>query len=315
MLTTCPECQTTFRVAQTQLDARRGLLRCGRCGAVFNGFDSLLPELRVPPAEPVARASGADAPPLVVPPLPSTRPTPQGAPVSRPDRGDSGPPILSLDPPEEAYAAIQGQDRAVADARQLPARPAGAEVPSRPVAPARGESEAILLSELPGRGTAGSAWRGLGLGLVGLLLALLLPLQLVYFMRAEIVAWQPELRPWFSQACRRLGCELPLARQVDALRVEASSLEIDAEQAAHARLRVTFSNRARVMQAWPHFLLKLTDTAGQPLAQRAFASADYLPPDRRGTPGMPAMSELEFQLDLHLGTLVAAGYEVRPHYP
>jgi len=307
MLTTCPECQTTFRVTQAQLDARRGLLRCGRCGAVFNGFDSLLPELQMPPAEMRGPKPRPDA--KTQAPSPSARAAPR--PTSEPEFGGIGPERLSLDFTE----APRGENGGKNTSRLAPTPPPNPSEHSSSATLARSESEAILLSDLPGRARAGAVWRGLALGGVGLLLAALLPLQLIYFMRAEIVAWHPELRPWFSQACRRLGCELPLARQIDALRVEASSLEIDAEQAAHARLRVTFSNRARVMQAWPHFLLKLTDTAGQPLAQRAFAPADYLPADRQGTPGMPAMSELEFQLDLHLGTLAAAGYEIRPHYP
>jgi len=307
MLTTCPECQTTFRVAQTQLDARRGLVRCGRCGAVFNAFDSLLPELRVPPDAPVMPAQIQAEPP---PAIPSGQASPAVPDVGAAG-GDAAPPMLILDPIREMPAPLSAQGTL------QPFPPPPPDTHSRRTASARADSEAILLSDLPGRGGAAATggWRMLVLGLVGLLLALLLPLQLAYFMRTEIVAWQPELRPWFRQACRRLGCEMPLARQIDAVRVEASSLETDPEQAAHARLRVTFSNRARVMQAWPHFLLKLTDTANQPLAQRAFAPQDYLPEDRRGTPGMPAMSEHEFQLELHLGTLVASGYEIRPHYP
>ena len=51
MQTTCPECHTTFRVSQDHLGARRGLVRCGTCNAVFNAYDTLLPELESPPDE------------------------------------------------------------------------------------------------------------------------------------------------------------------------------------------------------------------------------------------------------------------------
>lgn len=51
MQTTCPECRTTFRVNQDDLGARRGLVRCGHCNAVFNAYDTLLPELETPPAD------------------------------------------------------------------------------------------------------------------------------------------------------------------------------------------------------------------------------------------------------------------------
>lgn len=38
MTTTCPKCNTNFRVTGEQLAARDGKLRCGRCSHVFNGF-------------------------------------------------------------------------------------------------------------------------------------------------------------------------------------------------------------------------------------------------------------------------------------
>jgi predicted Zn finger-like uncharacterized protein len=38
MTTTCPKCNTNFRVTSEQLAAREGKLRCGRCSHVFNGF-------------------------------------------------------------------------------------------------------------------------------------------------------------------------------------------------------------------------------------------------------------------------------------
>ena len=50
MQTSCPACRTTFRVSQHQLGQRRGLVRCGSCNAVFNAYDTLLPELEEAPA-------------------------------------------------------------------------------------------------------------------------------------------------------------------------------------------------------------------------------------------------------------------------
>lgn len=61
MVTKCPGCTTTFRVTARELQAHNGDVRCGRCGVVFNAFDSLttLPE---PLAS--ARDSGADPTPV-----------------------------------------------------------------------------------------------------------------------------------------------------------------------------------------------------------------------------------------------------------
>lgn len=39
MLTRCPACQTTFRVTEEQAQAHKGMVRCGRCRAVFNSHE------------------------------------------------------------------------------------------------------------------------------------------------------------------------------------------------------------------------------------------------------------------------------------
>src|SRR2546423_13667765 len=41
LITTCTQCAARFRVTPAQLNARQGQVRCGRCRAVFNGFQSL----------------------------------------------------------------------------------------------------------------------------------------------------------------------------------------------------------------------------------------------------------------------------------
>ena len=73
MQTSCPECRTAFRVSQDQLGLRRGLVRCGKCNAVFNAYDTLLAELEEPPAatlfsgEPARDALAAAIPGLAQP--------------------------------------------------------------------------------------------------------------------------------------------------------------------------------------------------------------------------------------------------------
>src|SRR5688572_22494841 len=41
MLTRCPACNTSFRVAPAHLQAQQGMVRCGRCMTVFDGFKTL----------------------------------------------------------------------------------------------------------------------------------------------------------------------------------------------------------------------------------------------------------------------------------
>jgi predicted Zn finger-like uncharacterized protein len=44
LITRCPSCATAFRVVPGQLAARAGRVRCGKCGAVFDGIQALVEE-------------------------------------------------------------------------------------------------------------------------------------------------------------------------------------------------------------------------------------------------------------------------------
>jgi len=44
LVTRCPVCGTAFRVQSSQLAAQSGTVRCGKCGAVFNGVAALVDE-------------------------------------------------------------------------------------------------------------------------------------------------------------------------------------------------------------------------------------------------------------------------------
>lgn len=331
MLTTCPECRTTFRLSQAQLEARRGLVRCGFCKAVFNAYDTLLPEFDAPPVAQdsvPADAIVASTPPLEDPgggpaarswpepeaetiqdagpvpkPMelapPSTQPEHPVAPEPEPGQADY---VLHLSgqPGETAFSKVGGAS-AMSGAEPVPSG-----------------VDAILLSELPTRDRIEprpELGHRLLFGLASSLLLLILAGQLVYFLRGALVAWQPDLRPALEAACAPLGCRIPLASDANAIRVESSSLETDPEQPNRATLRVSISNRSRVAQQWPYLILKLTDWQGGPLAQRAFRPADYLEAGQAGQPGMAAMSEKEFRLVLDLGGLSASGYEVTARYP
>ncbi len=64
-ITQCPSCLTTFRVTPQQLQAHHGMVRCGRCSAVFDGFKSLgtLPDdVPSPPAQPAPGDDGRATP-------------------------------------------------------------------------------------------------------------------------------------------------------------------------------------------------------------------------------------------------------------
>lgn len=320
MLTACPECRTTFRITKAHLDAKRGLVRCGHCNAVFNAYDALLPEIEAPPeklepAEPTQAkaplAIGEPKPNRVEPrielrfdaPEPPPSPVATPAPTSAPSRA----PLYRMETSADELADLSAYHTEPAEEASIPAW-------LQQAVRDEGSSEAILLSELPVRDEASAVAR-FGRGLLIALLLALLSAQLVYFARSPLAAWQPALRPYLEAACAPLHCTVPLPRDRDALRVESSSLETDPESPANARLRVAFSNRAGHELAWPHVMLTLTDVSDKVLAQRVFAPRDYLKAGDMKKTGIPPRQEYEVLLDLNMANLAAAGYRVALEYP
>jgi predicted Zn finger-like uncharacterized protein len=287
MLTTCPECQTTFRVTQEHLGLRRGLVRCGHCGVVFNGYDSLLAELVAPPVASVKDSL-------------ETAPTPF-------ETLDVAPPLMQAQ--ADAAPESEAPESPVAEP---PTQPEATPVATSVLVPEPVEtSESILLSELPTRIRASKPARPPHYRLklaAALLLAGILLLQTTVFLRAELAAALPATRPLLLTLCRPLGCLVPLPRQLDKTAISASSLEHDAENKSRVRLSLLLANTRAQAQTWPHIVLILTDVRDAPVAQRVFSPKEYLATGTRLEAGMAAGEEQEIRLDLDTGTLAATGY-------
>ena len=66
LVTTCPNCDTSFRVVADQLKLRRGLVRCGHCRTVFSGLERL--RRLEGESDEAGAASRAPPPPGIAPP-------------------------------------------------------------------------------------------------------------------------------------------------------------------------------------------------------------------------------------------------------
>lgn len=94
-ITQCPHCHTRFRIHQAQLDARHGLVCCGRCQHAFNARAQLHP---APTEHPATQAENNALPPAPTLPDPepspdlagSTAPTPEKS-VTQPLFGEPAP--------------------------------------------------------------------------------------------------------------------------------------------------------------------------------------------------------------------------------
>lgn len=303
MQTSCPECRTAFRVSQGQLGLRRGLVRCGKCNAVFNAYDTLLPELEEPPLTPPEPALDALSDAAMPPEL-----SLYGWDAERtPLQPDVAEPSMDVEAEEARDMEGMSEEPVVESASTAPA----------PAVPEE-TSESILLSHLPNRSPAGPVlpvWKRLTYGFAIVILFVLLALQIAYFLRAELAAALPSSRPVLELLCRPLGCVVPLPRQLGQQAIAASNLEHDTEQQSRVRLTFLLTNRTGQTQSWPTVALTLTDVREAPVARKLFPPDVYLPKGTNVQSGMVNGSEREIRLELDIGNLAATGYALGLTYP
>ncbi len=150
--------------------------------------------------------------------------------------------------------------------------------------------------------------------MVGVLLGSL-AVQSAYVFRVELARQWPQLRPVFVDICDRLGCDMPLPRNAQAIHVTASNLEMDPNAPTsfilHARLR----NGAGYLQAHPHLELTLTDARDRPVARRVLEPREWLSSEAVEA-GFDARTEIEVRLPFGAPELTnATGYRLYAFYP
>lgn len=306
MQTTCPECRTTFRVSQDHLGARRGLVRCGSCNAVFNAYDTLLPELESPPdtdeleqgdfVAPAARATISEP----VHQVAADSSYQESAPDTQPDIAVQEP----AEPTPDGDDGLKGDG----DAEAPPPVVAVSDIEQT-------QTDILLQPIWPQNDKPARTWKFWLQLALAILLAGLLALQVVYFLRAELAAGVPATRPLLEALCQPLRCDVPLPSQLTQAAIAASSLEHDPDNKSRVHLTLLLSNRTGQTQAWPRIGLTLSDIRQAPVAQRIFQPRSYLPKDVDIAEGLAANGEREIRLDLDIGTLVAAGYTLNLSYP
>lgn len=280
-VTQCPECSTRFRVTSEQLEASDGIVRCGRCNAVFNAGEHLHDE----------------------------EPSPQlSLPIATPEGEIAA-------PKDEAIVAehsidLSGLDEIVANEISAPAAEVAAEEPTLAQQIAfHDEAPAAEISE-PASKPRRWPW------LIGsLLLLLALLAQALYFYRIEIAAQLPGLKPMLTSYCGLLKCTIPLPKKPELMSIESSDLEADPLQANVITLSALLHNHATHTQAFPSLELSLTDMQDKVVARRTFAPAEYLKTTEDEKLGLAANREMSIKLRLDTTDLKPSGYKLFLFYP
>lgn len=326
MHTTCPSCHAVFRVTPEQLDARGGKVRCGKCAFVFNAFDTL-----VTPIETVS---------LIAPPpegfesqglehangdIEEEHITLQPAPLTVAEPLTASFPIPSDDQIDREAAEINRRIAETSHLETVREAKRAEETPLETVAPATQKPKLEITPDLQAKlqnlqlelntSEQRARWRHASWVVGVLILSLVLAGQLMYFKRDTLAARYPQAKPALQAVCDMLRCDIALLQDADLIKLEASDLQTDPDQANTVILSANLRNLASYAQAYPHLELTLTDASNQPLARRHFAPKDYLEKDTGVENGMSGNAEVAVKLPLQLVELNAVGYKLFVYYP
>ena len=292
LTTRCPSCATEFRVTPSQLQARRGTVRCGRCSTVFNALDNL----------------------TALPDAPETQNTVSAPATVEPPRSPFAEEPAAFD---TAHLDLDLSDSAPAEAIPAAAPSGDPETPAaRDPEPAEGTAplaladQEIALLAAQARRRQAMTW-----GAGALVLLVLLLGQIAYLLRSEAAASRPALRPILEAACSVFGCTVPLPRRPDQWSIDSSDLQAEPGRVNVMTLSAVLRNRASYAQAYPALELTLEDTAGRPVGRRTLTADDYLPRGADVRRGAVANGEIVVRLTLDTGALSAAGYRLYLFYP
>ena len=305
--TLCPTCNTRFKVSQTQLDAHQGLVRCGRCQAVFNATeylqdDQTSPQLDLPIAPETFSQPSVEAPGEI--PV-ETAAEPAPAAQEEPD--------FNLDEP--ARPESQDKDRQDQDIEQQDTERQDKIEPAEPIRSAQKITFADSPDVPPFESAKKNKMRAWSWIVGSSLLLILLLAQTAYFFRVELAANQPGLKPALISYCSLLQCTVPLPQKADSMSIESSELEADPAQSSVIALNALLRNHASYAQAYPDLELTLTDAQDKPLARRTFLPAEYLKPSEDEKEGLAANRELSVKLILDTTDLKPSGYRLLLFYP
>ena len=352
LVTRCPKCDSGFAVTADLLRLHDGLVRCGQCSNVFDGFEWLqdsLPTLTQKVGDqttltPALESELAQEPAKVtVPAVPAAAPevfrmvAERRAPTtaawaSKP--GLSFRPAVNTEPIEPSLtthpsAPVSGRSEPVfksfTDQTAEPDWPVSerAEPAVKIVGEARlrGDDPSafgrtvpdFMEDEEPESSSRAMVWLS---GAVALSLVLLG--QLLYVYRDDVASSVPTLRPLLEQACRPLGCEVGYVRRIERIFVVGSSLQLATNQPVAGVhdfvLRLTLQNRFDRAQPWPSLMVVFSDASGTVVIRRALAPSEYLPSDLLARP-FGAQQEASLEIPMRVTGSTVSGFEVEKFFP
>ena len=289
LITACTNCSSRFRVTPEQLNLRQGAVKCGSCGHVFNGFETLE---QIPDEQFASFRDG------------TSDPGPQAA-LRAPD--PEMPELESIDaaPPRGHEDRAEIELRPAAQVDEEPGDSGSRSRAAREMPPLPHE-----LPAPPPRPRPSRLW-----GFGALLLFLSLAALGIFEYRALLATRYPDLRPVLQSACEPVGCSVPWQNDEMAVKLEDSELLEVPGQPGQITLSTRIRNLSDRPQEFPQLQLTLTDIDGQASVRRVFAPADYLGRPLKPGDVMPARGDTLVSVRLEARRVKPTGYELLLFYP
>ena len=146
-------------------------------------------------------------------------------------------------------------------------------------------------------------------GLTSFLAAILVVMalsQVAFYARSNIAQQWPITKPFLTNACQMLGCEILLPQHAELISIDDTDLVKDEAHQDIIKFNCVLNNNAPYTQAFPSIELTLTDSNDQALTRRKIRPNEYLKDAmKEAKAGLGANEEIQVNLNLKTTAPVA----------
>ena len=265
-VTSCPHCNTSFRITQAQLRAANGSVRCGSCLQVFD-----------------AKFSFDDKD--------SSKPEKKPVTVSAPELSDIKKNTEQQIEPTKSKAALESEPKTKDDSPKPKASPE----------PEQSFSEAIRELDEKEERNQQFVRKQRQQNYLWVACAAFFTLTLLFqyaWFNKDILSLRSSLRPAYEWLCGTANCTLP--PQVDVASIKSLQLMVRSHPDQDDALIVdaVIINNAAHLQPYPVLDLSFADINGNLVANREFSSREYLAGELAGSKKMPIGQPIRLALEI-----------------
>lgn len=296
-ITSCPACETQFLLTQEHLKSHRGKVQCGNCEHIFNAKNRLTEV-----SDDIHSASEYNA----------TLTTNQQANLEDKPINEVLNGVLAAVPNlQDLTTNVSAKDPFIGEQTHIEIEDNYSYEDETPIVINDLASDAKLeVNAFEKKKTKLNIW----LVLLGLLLIVLAALQAIYFFRSKIAAEYPQFKPYLTQACASLQCNIALPANLALFTIDDSDMQESEQYQNVINFSSALINNANFTQAYPNIELTLTNIDDQPVLRRQIKPSEYLATSTNVEAGMAGKAELRVKLAISVADISVAGYRVQLTY-